>query len=147
MQHDNFQLEDGQASLVTLKTSPTRRRKRLREATTAMPSSSYENLVVRDRFLDIAFQPMHGQIHLSQPDRCRVLFQPKSTAATLGSFHVVQQSEPTARTFRPSRKPDRARCQALVPALLEINATRETGVKNSPSSWAFWSANCVREYS
>jgi len=31
--------------------------------------------------------------------------------------------------------------------MLAMSETSETGVKNSPPSWAFWSANWVRKYS
>ena len=71
--------------------------------------------VVGDGLLDVALQPVDGQVHLGQPDGGGVLFQAVEGELFGGVLvHAARRSARSAQTCRRSRRPGRAPCRLPV---------------------------------
>ena len=97
--------------------------------------------VVGDGLLNVAFQSVDCQVHLGQADGGGVLLQAvegepiDGALATLFDSASALHEHAATAAGRSSTVPP---CGSMTWAMSE---TSETGVKNSPPSWAFWSAN------
>jgi hypothetical protein len=90
---------------------------------------------------------VHRQVHLGQADGGGVLFQAVEGELSVGFSCRRSTTRALCTNMPPEPQAGSRTCRRSGSMTLAISETSETGVKNSPPSWAFWSANWVRKYS